>query len=178
MHDRSLQVRIRDAVPTEFDLISALMMRANDQYSDMATNPAWRSYLEDAADVAGHAVTLTVIVAERSGSLVGSVGYSAPHAAPGGKQSLPAAWAVIRSLAVDPSARGSGIGRALALECLARARRDGAATVGLTTHERMSVAKSMYEGMGFVRAPSYDYFSDEEVHVIAYRLDLSLTVGE
>lgn len=173
MHDPPRQVRIRDAVQTDFDLISALMVRANDQYSDMATNPSWRSYLEDVADVAGHAAKLTVIVAEHSGSLVGSVGYSAPHAAPDGKQSLPADWAVIRSLAVDPSARGMGIGRALALECLARAQKDGAATVGLTTHERMSVAKSMYEHMGFVRAPSYDYFPDPEVHVIAYRLDFS-----
>lgn len=173
MHDRSQHVRIRDAVPTDFDLISALMVRANDQYSDMATNPAWRSYLKDAADVAGHAAKLTVIVAEQSGSLVGSVSYSAPHDPPEGKQSLPADWAVIRLLAVDPPARGMGIGRALTLECMARARQDGAASVGLTTHERMSVAKSMYEDMGFVRAPSYDYFPDAEVHVIAYRLDLS-----
>lgn len=173
MHDRSKKVRIRDAVPTEFDLISALMVRANEQYSEMATNPAWRFYLDDAGSVADHAPSLTVIVAERSGSLVGSVSYSAPHDPPEGKQSLPADWAVIRLLAVDPSARGMGIGRALSLECLARARQDGAATVGLTTHERMAAAKSMYEDMGFVRAPSYDYFPDKHVHVIAYRFDLS-----
>jgi ribosomal protein S18 acetylase RimI-like enzyme len=173
MLKRSPQVRIRDAVPTEFDLISALLVRANHEYSDMATNPAWGSYLEDAADVAGHAATLTVIVAEQSGSLVGTVSYGAPDGNPQGRQSLPAEWAVIRLLAVDPPARGMGIGRALALECLARARQDGAASVGLTTHERMSVAKSMYEDLGFVREPLYDFSPDAEVHVIAYRLDLS-----
>lgn len=139
----------------------------------MRSNPAWRSYLEEPADVAGRARLLTVIVAEKSGSLVGSVSYSSPQDPQEGKQSLPSDWAVIRLLAVDPSARGMGIGRALALECLARARQDGAATVGLTTNERMTAAKAMYEDMGFRRVPNYDYFPDEQVHVIAYRLDLA-----
>lgn len=71
-----------------------------------------------------------------------------------------------------PEARGLGIGRALTLECLRRARRLGAATVGLHTTDWMHVAQKMYERTGFRRAPELDFRHVSEVNVKAYRLDL------
>jgi GNAT superfamily N-acetyltransferase len=58
-------------------------------------------------------------------------------------------WPIMRMLVVAPAARGHGIGKALAAECLARARRDGAGVFGLHTSELMDVALPMYQRMGF-----------------------------
>lgn len=52
-------------------------------------------------------------------------------------------------LVVSPKARGAGVGRALAQECLARARRDKAEVFALHTSPIMTVALLMYERMGF-----------------------------
>jgi hypothetical protein len=35
----------------------------------------------------------------------------------------------------------------------------------------MAVARGMYERMGFVRVPAYDFFPGPGVEVLAYRLD-------
>ena len=55
----------------------------------------------------------------------------------------------MRMLVVAPEARDLGAGRALAEECLARAKRDNAGIFALHTSELMSVALSMYQRMGF-----------------------------
>src|SRR5262245_35594204 len=59
--------------------------------------------------------------------------------------------ASMRTLAVSPSNRGRGIGRRLAQECIDRARNDGAEEIALTTADMMSVARPMYERMGFAK---------------------------
>ena len=45
-------------------------------------------------------------------------------------------------------------------------------TLGLHTTEKMSVARGMYERMGFVRVPEFDFHPAPQVVVMAYRLDL------
>jgi ribosomal protein S18 acetylase RimI-like enzyme len=39
----------------------------------------------------------------------------------------------------------------LTRECIERARKDGADSIGLTTAEMMTVARPMYERMGFIK---------------------------
>ena len=53
-----------------------------------------------------------------------------------------------------------------------RCRKRGVRTIGLHTTVIMEVARGMYERMGFVRAPEYDFHPRPEVVVMAYRLDL------
>ena len=57
----------------------------------------------------------------------------------------------MRMLVVVPEAQGQGVGRALAHECIRRARRDGAAVFALHASALMHVALPMYERMGFRR---------------------------
>ena len=57
-------------------------------------------------------------------------------------------------------------------ECLRRSRLRGARYLGLHTTELMAVARGMYERMGFVRAPEFDFQPGPGVNVMAYRLDL------
>jgi ribosomal protein S18 acetylase RimI-like enzyme len=76
----------------------------------------------------------------------------------------------VRLVAVDPSARGRGIARALMDECLRRARASGATEIGLHTSRSMQAAIRMYEGMGFERAPENDFQPPGTELVVGYRL--------
>ena len=75
-------------------------------------------------------------------------------------------------LGVVLEARGQGIGRALTEECLGRARRHGAAVIGLHTDAWMRVARGMYERMGFQWVPEHDFRPVPDLTVLAYRLTL------
>jgi ribosomal protein S18 acetylase RimI-like enzyme len=63
----------------------------------------------------------------------------------------------MRLLAVSPTARNAGIGRALIEECERRARQAGAGAITLHTTHLMSVAKAMYERRNYERYPSIDF---------------------
>jgi ribosomal protein S18 acetylase RimI-like enzyme len=56
-------------------------------------------------------------------------------------------------LAVDPAARGRGIGRQLVDACLAFAREHGASRVELLSSSRLTAALRLYEQVGFRYAP-------------------------
>jgi ribosomal protein S18 acetylase RimI-like enzyme len=112
------------------------------------------------------------IVAERGGTLVGSVQLYPPavDAYNGALAAVP--WPELRLLVVAPAARGLGVATALIDECVARARRGGATDLGLHSSQSMQTAVRMYERMGFVRAPDYDFYPDGGEVVTAYRLSL------
>ena len=57
-------------------------------------------------------------------------------------------------------------------ECIRRSRAMGSRALSLHTTRAMDVARGMYERMGFVRVPEYDFHPSPDVVVIAYRLDL------
>ena len=80
-------------------------------------------------------------------------------------------WTAIRLVAVSPKGRGQGLARMLVEECIRRSREQAAAAVGLHTTSFMSVAAAMYERIGFVRVPEYD-FHPPEMTVSAYKLAL------
>lgn len=108
----------------------------------------WDALAGRLAGIASLATELELIVALQDGDLVGVVGY-APPGAPR-EPIFPPEWAIVRLLSVAPAARGRGVGRRLTEECIARARRDGAAAVGLHTSPAMEVALPLYERLGFV----------------------------
>lgn len=66
--------------------------------------------------------------------------------------------AEFRLLAVDPAARGRGVGEALVRECIRRAALPpwSAHTVVLDTQPTMHAAQRLYERLGFVRLPQRD----------------------
>jgi ribosomal protein S18 acetylase RimI-like enzyme len=55
----------------------------------------------------------------------------------------------LEDIFVEPSARGSGLGRALAEAALARARERGCARVELDVNEANPAALALYESLGF-----------------------------
>ncbi len=71
-------------------------------------------------------------------------------------------WAGLSCLAVEPSARRGGIGRALTRHGLALAAQRGAARAFLQVEAANSGAASLYERLGFVLADGYRYVAPAE----------------
>jgi len=125
--------------------IDRLAVRAFQEYSGSYSD--WPAMAAAYARMSDLAKTGEIVVAERSGSIVGAVAYIPPHRAK--PRYFDAVWPVIRSLVVDPDSRGVGIGRALTQECINRARRDKSPVIALHTSAIMTVALPMYLRMGF-----------------------------
>jgi ribosomal protein S18 acetylase RimI-like enzyme len=136
---------LREFCEADAGEINRLAIRAFQEYSGSYSDwPALAAAYERMSDLAK---TGEIVIAETSRSIVGAVAYIPPHHAKA--PYFDQAWAVIRSLVVDPNSRGVGIGRALTQECINRAKRDKSPVIALHTSAIMTVALPMYLRMGF-----------------------------
>lgn len=171
-------VEVRRARRDEIPALAAVIDAAFAEFRAMRPAPVWAAYLAETRDVARRWDAAEVLAAEAGGAPVGTVSYHADAAR--GKMGLPSGWAGFRALAVRPSARGLGVGRALAGACVARARAAGAPALGIHTHPAMRAALRLYRGLGFVRAPEFDldatalmgFAGEAAAPLVALRLDL------
>lgn len=173
-------VTVREATPADHQAIHDVIVAAYSEYAAVLSPPAFDRYLADVADVDAHARKGRLIVAERAGTIVGSVSFFDEARAEG--FDWPEGWAGLRALAVDPTERRQGVGGALMRACRERAVAVGAPVLCLHTGELMTAAIAMYEAMGFRRASEFDFEGGSylrlgetvarKVRVIAYRLDL------
>ncbi|SRR6266545_2361147 len=164
-------VLIRDARPEEVDAAGAVVRAAYQQFESVYPGESWQRYITMVGELSPRTGEGEIIIAERSGELIGCVIFYA-DGSKSGQGEWPEGWSGVVRLAVLPTARGLGIGRALIDECLRRAREGGAATLALHTTEWMAVARAMYERMGFVRAPEFDFYPRSGVVGLGYRYDL------
>ena len=162
---------VREAVPGELQEVSDLAIRAFREYWPFLTSHFIQRYEQDIRDSFGSATNGSILVAELGGRLAGTATLLADGSGYG-LHAWPHAWPVIRLLAVEPPARGQGIGTRLAAACVDRARRLGVPTLGLHTAPFMSAARAIYEALGFDRAPEYDVTEPGSPPALAYRLDL------
>lgn len=168
---------IRDARDDELDAISGLLLRSYAEYrpgpdASPARRAAFDEYFTNIGDVRSRLPFSTLMVAEREGSILGAVTFYPPSSSDPEDGELPPGWAGIRLLAVDPDARGQGIARLIMDAVLGRARSLGATALGLHTTELMTVARGMYERMGFTRVPDRDFYPTPDFCVTAYVLSL------
>ena len=169
-------LRIRDARADELDTVAGVMVAAYEEYIPPDATGDVLAYREEIRDVRSRQAHATLIIATECDRILGAVTYF-PDAGDDTHAGWPRGWAVIRLLAVHPEARGRGIGRALTEECTRRARDAGARAVGLHTTVFMAVARAMYERMGFVRVPRFDFTPMPGVLVMAYQLTLARRGG-
>ncbi|HEU5004061.1 MAG TPA: GNAT family N-acetyltransferase [Actinomycetota bacterium] len=174
-------VAVRPARAEEYEAIAALTVAAYAEYQPLLTAEQWDEYRSDLADIAGRAQRGTVFVAEDAGGALSGVVTYYRHVAdgPDGPRGdwwwWPADYGYIRALAVDPAARGRGVGRALMEACFSEARATGAAGVALNTTPAMSAAKSLYERLGFrMLPPAEGHLDYGGFHFFSYVLDLSI----
>ena len=171
------KVSVRLAEDRDVERARDVLRSAYAEYENSFPAANWTPYLEDILDLEGRAAASELIVAEQDDGIVGCVSYFPPGAkasypSDSFSEHWPAEWSAFRLLAVDPSARRSGVGRILTEFCIERSRDAGAPYLGLHTTAPMSVARAMYERMGFERAPRYDFKPAPTVLVEAYRLAL------
>lgn len=140
-----LDFQLVDFTPFDAGAVNQVALAAFLQYRQEYAD--WPGFSKRIANVAALAESAELIVAKAGCEVCGAVAYLGP-----GKEKAPLfepEWAVLRMLVVDPEARGLGIGRRLAQECINRAVRDGAPVIALHTSPIMRIARSLYESLGF-----------------------------
>jgi len=177
-------LQVRDATADEYPAVARLTVAAYAEYARDLGEERWGNYRDDLSEVARRAERGAIVVAVAGGRLVGAVSYYPPVRERTGEESSwvwwPPGYGYVRALAVDPEARGRGIGRALTLACIERARQAGGDGVALNTVGMMKVAQRMYEGLGFrrVTGPEEDPAVDDGWGLLSYQLDFAPTGAE
>ncbi len=149
---------VRYAEPAEFDDVADLLLRANREYRDAMPASIYRAYTDGlralATDPRLHD-DCELLVVGACNALTGAVVFFPDAGAEG--IGLPKGWAGMRALAVDPAARGLGLGRRLAEAAIARARAIGAPIICLHNAAFQPQARRLYLDLGFTRCPQYDF---------------------
>jgi GNAT superfamily N-acetyltransferase len=151
------QLLIRSALVTDVDALRGVIGRANEPFRGLVDDRLFGPYLASAIDVERRLEEADVLAAELDGRVVGTITFYRDATDEGIPVRFPEGTAGIRATAVEPAARGRGIGTALVDACLARAAEIDARAVGLHTATFMVAAVTIYERCGFARAPRYDF---------------------
>jgi len=138
-------IQLRDYSPNDASAVDLLAVAAFDEFKNAYTD--WPNFKTKISAMSSLSTSGELILAEHQSRLVGAVAYIGPHKPK--NEFFQPEWSIMRMLVVAPEARGLGAGRALAEECLERAKRDNATVFALHTSELMSVALPMYQRMGF-----------------------------
>ena len=164
------QLTIRPAVEADFSDVARITgdsyLAAG--YFDDAAHP----YMVKVMDVAARAAQATIWVAERQGTIIGSVTL-ALAGEPYADIALPDELE-LRMLVVDPAVQRSGAGRAMVEAIISYARTlPGIRAVALTTGKDWESAHGLYRRTGFHRVPERDWFvPGTDTKLLVYRRDL------
>jgi len=120
--------------------------------------------LRDAANRALHADLLVAI--DENQEVLGTVTFCLPGS-PYAELSREG-QAEFRMLAVEPSARGHGVGERLVRACLDRAEERGCSSVVISTRPQMLSAHRIYQRLQFERTPELDWTPAPGIELITY----------
>jgi len=166
-----MSVEVRVARPEEYPAIAELTVAA---YAALEGMGPLGAYGEELADIAGRGPTATVLVAvDEAGTVLGDVTYYPRYADAVPKLAdVLGELAGFRMLATAPAAQGRGIGAALTLACVQRARDEGAPGIALHTTSLMPAAQRLYRRLGFERFEALDarYGRSRPVEVYGFRM--------
>jgi ribosomal protein S18 acetylase RimI-like enzyme len=158
---------VREAQPDEFAALGRITVEAY-----RAAGETEDDYFPELEDVAGRAALVPVLAAveEGTGRLLGTATY-VPGPGPFHEGDF-GDTASMRMLAVALDAQARGVGRALVLACIDRARQAGRQGLSLYTRPFMAAAHRLYESLGFRRVHELDWEFDPGEWLWAYQLDL------
>jgi GNAT superfamily N-acetyltransferase len=146
---------VRAAGLREQAAVADLLLRANRDYRKVLPARLYEAYMNDLRGLAANWADKDFLIAESDGALLGVVAFYRDASLQ--DHALPREWASLRALAVDPLARGRGVGRQLAEACVLRAWRLGRPFLALHSAAFQEIARKLYLSMGFQRCPQYDF---------------------
>ena len=162
----SSEIVVREAEDDDLDRVVGVLRAANVEFETLLSPAFYRAYLANVLDVRSRLDESQLFVASEGDRIVGAITLY-PDASKEG-WGWPSDWTGIRTVAVEPSARGLGIGRRLVQHCLERSRALGANAVCLHTALFQAAAIVMYERVGFRRAREFDRDAGEFVGFHSY----------
>ena len=157
-----MSVVIRRALPADLDRVGSLTAHAYLADDLLAHDD---EYLDELRDAERRVAEATVLVAVEDGRVLGSITLAVPGSsfaeiARDDEREL-------RMLAVDPEARGRGVGELLLRAAIDAGLADGARAVILSTLPAMAAAQRMYDRIGLHRVPARDW-SVEDFRMLVY----------
>ncbi len=167
---------VRNAEPHEFEEIGQLMVRVYSQVDGFPRadeQPDYYRMLANIGEWTQRPATELLVAVSDSGHIGGAIVYFSDmqYYGSGGTATQEKNAAGFRLLAVDPAARGQGLGKRLSEECIRRAKAAHKKHVVIHSTKFMQVAWKMYEQLGFERAGDLD-FRQGELPVYGFRLRL------
>ncbi len=166
-----MTLQIRLAEPADFEAVGALVLRAYVGDGFVGADDPYVRHLRDTATRAREAQVWVALDSTADAvTVLGTVTWC-PLDSPWRELGTPLDGE-FRMLAVDPDARGRGVGRALVEHCLDLAREAGMTAMVLSTLPQQGGAHRIYERLGFVRDESSDWSPKPGTLLLAYRLRL------
>jgi GNAT superfamily N-acetyltransferase len=165
---------VRNADSSEFHDIGQLMVRVYsllDGFPKESEQPDYYQVLANVGAFTHQPDTSLLVVVSKENKILGALVYfdDMTYYGSGGTATKEKNASGFRLLAVDPGARGQGIGRLLAKECIKKAREKKHLQLIIHTTMAMQTAWHMYENMGFRRSVDLD-FRQGELMVFGFRL--------
>src|ERR1700681_3636031 len=165
---------VRNANPVEFDEIGKLMVRVYSQlegFPKEAAQPDYYRMLARVGEFTNRQETELLVAVSAGNKIAGAVVYFSDmqYYGSGGTATKEINASGFRLLAVDPLARGKGIGKLLVKDCIGKARDKNHEQVIIHTTMAMQTAWGMYESLGFKRSEDLD-FRQGEFPVFGFRL--------
>mmetsp|Transcript_14992 Transcript_14992/g.20970 ORF Transcript_14992/g.20970 Transcript_14992/m.20970 type:complete len:174 (+) Transcript_14992:1-522(+) len=166
---------IREANTDEHEALGRLMVDVYSQLEGFPTKDEQPKYYQMLLNVGSFSQKpyTKIIVSLLDDKIVGGVVYFSDMSqyGSGGTATQEKNASGFRLLAVDPSTRGLGIGKALVNYCIQLAREANHKQVIIHSTHAMKVAWGMYEALGFKRAVELD-FMQEKLQVFGFRLEV------
>ena len=167
---------IRNAKPREFQEIGRLMVEV---YSNLEgfpkadEQPSYYHTLRNIGEFTKNPNTELLVAVSHQGQLLGAVLYfnDMQYYGSGGIAPTEKNASGFRLLAVDGAARGMGVGKALSMVCIEKARAFGNRQLIIHTTDYMKVAWKMYKNLGFKPSEDLD-FQQGSLQVYGFRLNL------
>ncbi len=167
---------IRNAKPAEHEEIGKLMVRVYSQldgFPKETEQPAYYTLLANVGEFTQNPGTEILAAVSPAGQITGAVVFFSDmqYYGSGGTATQEKNAAGFRLLAVDPAAKGLGIGKLLTNACIQKAKDLGLSQVIIHTTKAMQQAWKMYENLGFKRSEDLDFLQGE-LPVFGFRLYL------
>jgi GNAT superfamily N-acetyltransferase len=165
---------VRNADPSEFGKIGQLMVNVYSQldgFPNETEQPEYFQVLRDVGAFTQKPDTHLLVAVTENNTILGALLYfdDMAYYGSGGTAIKEKNASGFRLLAVDPAARGKGIGKLLAEECIRKARQKKNRQLIIHTTKSMPAAWHMYEKMGFKRSEDLDFYQGD-LHVFGFRL--------